>query len=161
MSLLGGRHRQTGLYSRGTTINLLRFFWLFVVVWCEVGAFFWSLSDCRWPDKAFKKVRFSAIRFGDATSLFHAMGIQSDKLASPSHVMILADPHFQDPNALSHTHRPPWFSTFKQFFVHLNLRKSWNAASRLNPHLVIVLGDMLDKGRAIMTDEELVHFVAM
>lgn len=59
MSFLRERRRQSGLYTRATTVNILRFLWVCLFIWCEVGAFFWSLSDCRWPDKAFKKVRLA------------------------------------------------------------------------------------------------------
>ncbi|KAG8898062.1 hypothetical protein FRB99_007682 [Tulasnella sp. 403] len=134
MGLCSDRRRHSGFYSRGTTINILRFFWIFLVVWCELGAFFWSLSPCRWPDRAFKYI---------------------DKTADPSHVLILADPHFKDSRL---TRRSTWLRSFTEFFVHLNLRKSWNAVSRLNPHLVIVLGDMLEDGRAVMTDNEQVTY---
>lgn len=67
--------------------------------------------------------------------------------------MIIADPHFKDSRVFS---KPGvGLSTrINEFFARLNLRQSWNAVSRLNPQLVIVLGDMLDQGRAIMTDDE-------
>lgn len=68
--------------------------------------------------------------------------------------MLIADPHFRDSSILPR--KPSWLTSITEFVVHLNLRKSWNAASRLNPHVVIVLGDMLHQGRAIMTDEECV-----
>jgi ethanolamine phosphate phosphodiesterase len=34
-----------------------------------------------------------------------------------------------------------------QFIVDLNLRKSWWASRKLNPDVVVVLGDMMDGGR--------------
>ena len=37
-----------------------------------------------------------------------------------------------------------------QYIVDLNLRKSWNAViARVNPHMVVFLGDMMDNGRSI------------
>lgn len=38
--------------------------------------------------------------------------------------------------------------------VDLNLRKSWRAALSLKPDAVIFLGDMMDGGRAAVSDEE-------
>ncbi|KAG9009367.1 hypothetical protein FRB94_012184 [Tulasnella sp. JGI-2019a] len=125
------RRRPTGLYSRLTTVNLLRFFWVCLFIWCEVGTFFWSLGDCRWPDRAFKKL---------------------DKHANPGHVMIIADPHYKASTV--YNKNTSWKTRLVDFIVELNLRKNWNAASRLSPHIVIMLGDMLEHGRTIMTDDQ-------
>lgn len=38
--------------------------------------------------------------------------------------------------------------------VDLNLRKSWRAALRLQPDMIVFLGDMMDGGRASVSDEE-------
>lgn len=66
--------------------------------------------------------------------------------------MIVADPHYM----ASTTHRSSvsWITRFKEFVHELYLRKSWNAATRLNPHVIIMLGDMLDNGRSVMTDDQ-------
>ncbi|KAG8985750.1 hypothetical protein FRB90_004473, partial [Tulasnella sp. 427] len=132
MGIFNERRRHSGLYSRGTTINILRFFWISLLIWCEIGSFFWSLSDCRWPDRAFRR---------------------ADPKANPNHALIVADPHFKDSRVFSKS-SAGLATRLREFFVRLNVRKSWNAASRLNPQIVIVLGDMLDQGRAIMTDDE-------
>ncbi|KAG9046259.1 hypothetical protein FS837_004785 [Tulasnella sp. UAMH 9824] len=67
--------------------------------------------------------------------------------------MIIADPHFKDSRVFS-KHPVGLGTRIREFFIRLNIRKSWNAVSQLNPQIVIVLGDMLDQGRAIMTDDE-------
>jgi hypothetical protein len=41
-----------------------------------------------------------------------------------------------------------------QFIVDLNLRKSWWAARKLKPDIIVVLGDMMDGGRDDLSDEE-------
>lgn len=43
-----------------------------------------------------------------------------------------------------------------QFLVDFNLRKAWKVARDLRPRadVVIFLGDMMDNGRAEMSDEE-------
>jgi hypothetical protein len=45
------------LRSRNILINGLRFLWIIVIIWCEVGTFFWAISRCRWPDKSLSMVR--------------------------------------------------------------------------------------------------------
>ncbi|KAG8884154.1 hypothetical protein FRB97_005137 [Tulasnella sp. 331] len=129
--MISSRRRPSGLYSRITTVNLFRFFWVCIFIWCEVGSFFWSLSDCRWPDRQFKKI---------------------DRQASPGHVMIIADPHYRASTIYNRS--TSWKTRFVDFVLELNLRKSWNAASRLSPHIVIMLGDMLEHGRTVMTDDQ-------
>jgi len=73
----------------------------------------------------------------------------------PAHVLLLADPHFLDKNM--ERKENPWIDSLTRSIVHLNLRKSWNAVSRLHPDAVFVLGDMLDNGRGDMTDEQYVE----
>ena len=38
-------------YSRPLVLNALRLLWIVIVVWGEIGVYYWSLSSCRWPDK--------------------------------------------------------------------------------------------------------------
>ena len=41
----------------------------------------------------------------------------------------------------------------------LNLRKNWHASLKHKPDAIVFLGDMMDNGRYIMSDEELVSEV--
>jgi ethanolamine phosphate phosphodiesterase len=41
--------RSTGLRSKTAVVNILRILWVLVVLWCELGVFFWSVAWCRWP----------------------------------------------------------------------------------------------------------------
>ncbi len=66
--------------------------------------------------------------------------------------MVIADPHFRDRKAVQGS--SGLFTSMSETLQQLNLRKSWNAASRLNPQLVVILGDMLHNGRSIMTDDQ-------
>jgi hypothetical protein len=41
--------RTSHLYSRKLTIHFFRLCWVVIIIWGELGVFFWSLSSCRWP----------------------------------------------------------------------------------------------------------------
>jgi hypothetical protein len=43
--------------------------------------------------------------------------------------------------------------------VDLNLRKNWRAALRKKPDAVVFLGDMMDGGRFVMSEDEYVCFI--
>ena len=43
------RRRGLALHSRFAVINTLRIVWVLVVLWGELGTFFWSVAWCRWP----------------------------------------------------------------------------------------------------------------
>ena len=66
----------------------------------------------------------------------------------------MADPQILDHR--SYPGRTPWLTRLSQFIVDLNLRKSWRAVLRQNPHAVVFLGDMMDGGRFAMSDTEYV-----
>jgi hypothetical protein len=51
------RKQRPDLVVRG-----LRVFWITVVLWGEIGVFYWSLSDCAWPDGSLALVRGSLDR---------------------------------------------------------------------------------------------------
>lgn len=36
-------------YSRTLFVSGFRLFWVILIIWGELGTFFWSLSSCRWP----------------------------------------------------------------------------------------------------------------
>ncbi|CAE6419461.1 unnamed protein product, partial [Rhizoctonia solani] len=128
--------RQSAVYSKPLVINALRFFWICLVVWLEVGVFYWSLRSCHWPDSS----------------------IRTARRPQPTHVMLIADPQIIDHR--SYPGRPEWAKTLTQFVVDSNLRKSWRAAKRLSPDIVIFLGDMMDGGRYRMLDQEYESYYA-
>ncbi|KII92971.1 hypothetical protein PLICRDRAFT_696224 [Plicaturopsis crispa FD-325 SS-3] len=116
-------------------LNGLRLSWVTIVVWCEIGTFFWSLRSCRWPDGALEPLE------------------ARDKQKS-SHVLLIGDVQVHYPNdALSLIGR------LRRFVYELSLKKSWSVANRLNPHAVIFLGDMLSSGRMHMSDEEYEQYI--
>lgn len=41
-------------------VNTLRFLWVVVTLWYEVGVFFRSVSSCNWPDAVLQSVCVSA-----------------------------------------------------------------------------------------------------
>ncbi|WVW79244.1 hypothetical protein I302_101210 [Kwoniella bestiolae CBS 10118] len=128
--------RRSGLKSRGTQLLALRFGWIVLVIWFEVGDFFHSLSTCRFPDSALRR------------SNPHLK-------SAPTHVVLLADPHVPHPVLSYPEGSRPWVNWLKQQIDELFMRKSWNVVTRLGRiDAVIVLGDMLDCGRGVMSDDE-------
>ncbi|KAH7913478.1 Metallo-dependent phosphatase [Hygrophoropsis aurantiaca] len=124
-SLHERRSRKSSLLSRNVIILALRFFWMIVVIWCEFGVFFYSLSDCRWPDKALTS---------------------SGTKDKPMRVLLVSDPQVRNP---SNMRSKIGYSSAKRYLL-----KSWSVVTRLHPHAVIFLGDMLSSGRYITSEEE-------
>ncbi|ETW80542.1 hypothetical protein HETIRDRAFT_21171, partial [Heterobasidion irregulare TC 32-1] len=109
------------LLSRANRISLVRYMWFLVVLWCELGIFYYSTATCTWPEPA------------------HRSGARSQR------ILIVADP--QVLNHDSYPGRNPWLMSLSQYIVDLNLRKSWRAAKATRPDAVVFLGDMMDNGR--------------
>ncbi|KAK8843394.1 hypothetical protein IAR55_007051 [Kwoniella newhampshirensis] len=131
-----GRGRKSGLRARGTQLLALRFGWVVLVIWFEVGDFFHSLSTCRFPDSVLRRSHPSLS-------------------APPTHVVLLADTHVPHPRLSYAPDSRPWVNWLKQQMDELFMRKSWNVVMRLGRvDAVIVVGDMLDWGRGVMSDEE-------
>ena len=76
---------------------------------------------------------------------------------APTHVLLVADPQVLDHR--SYPGRAPWLMALSQWMVDLNMRKSWWAAAQLRPDAAMFLGDMMDNGRAAMSDAEYVAVV--
>lgn len=139
----GSRSRKkSGLKSRATQILAIRFGLVVLVIWYEVGEFFHSLSSCRFPDAALLPKGNKGK--GKAPSS-----------ATPSHLVLLADPHVPHPRLSYPADSRPWVNALRQGMDELFMRKSWNVVMRLGRvDGVVVLGDMLDWGRGDMTDQE-------
>ncbi|WWD21088.1 hypothetical protein CI109_105569 [Kwoniella shandongensis] len=132
----GLRGRKSGLKARGTQLLALRFGWVVLVIWFEVGDFFHSLSTCRFPDSVLRRSNPSLS-------------------TPPTHVVLLADTHVPHPRLSYAPDSRPWVNWLKQQMDELFMRKSWNVVMRLGRiDAVIVVGDMLDWGRGVMSDEE-------
>ncbi|KZV62594.1 Metallo-dependent phosphatase [Peniophora sp. CONT] len=110
----------------------LRLFWVLIVLWLELGSYYWSTLDCRWPDEKL-----------DGTV--------------PTHVLLVADPQVLDEN--SYPDRGPALMALSQFIVDLQLRKAWHTALATRPDAVVFLGDMLDNGRAERGNKEYRQYV--
>ncbi|KAG0700738.1 Metallo-dependent phosphatase [Suillus ampliporus] len=126
------RTRNSRLLSRTTIINLLRFFWVVVVIWCEFGVFFYSLSDCKWPDKELK---------------------ESGSTEKPTRVLLISDPQLPNPRRSEIS----WFGYGASSTRYL--RKGWSVVTRLHPHAVVWLGDMFASGRYVTNQDEYEHYV--
>ncbi|KAF8210431.1 hypothetical protein K438DRAFT_1809691 [Mycena galopus ATCC 62051] len=113
--------------SRTVVINSIRLGWIVVLVWGELGIYFWSLSSCKWPE----------------TADWHHK--------RPTHVLLLSDPQVQHPSVMW---GEGWIKTLGQFLYEANLKRSWHVTRRLNPHAVFFLGDMLSSGKYVRSEAE-------
>ncbi|KAJ7045664.1 hypothetical protein C8F04DRAFT_1065636 [Mycena alexandri] len=122
------RFSQTILSSRTVVINGIRLGWVVVLVWGELGIYFWSLSSCKWPETA------------------------EWRRAKPTHVLLISDPQVRHPSVV--WSESSWFKSLGQFLYEANLKRSWHVTRRLNPHAVFFLGDMLSSGKYVRSEAE-------
>ncbi|KAF9469965.1 Metallo-dependent phosphatase-like protein [Collybia nuda] len=106
-------------------VQCLRVYWVVITLWCELIVFYSSVRLCTWPDSA---------------------------LSSPTHLLLVADPQILDHR--SYPNRSPILTYFTQLIVDLNIRKSWKAALRTRPDIIVFLGDMMDGARFVTSDVE-------
>ncbi|TFK23929.1 hypothetical protein FA15DRAFT_687684 [Coprinopsis marcescibilis] len=121
--LTGRSGGQSNLYSPVLRKYVLQVLGIIAIIWGEIGVFYWSLRDCRWP----------------------TLERATEGGSKVAHVLLLTDTqmkhHFlQSPGEA-------WTTALHRFFYHLNLKKSWHVATRLNPDVVVFLGDMLANGK--------------
>lgn len=119
------------LCSHVFVTNALRLLWVVFIIGGELGIFFWSLSGCHWPSVN--------------------LGPKLRQKVKPTHVLLLADTQVQH-SALGG--KSWWENPIRRVLFELNMRKSWHVTSRLKPHAVIFLGDMLANGKAARSSEE-------
>ncbi|KAK0212804.1 Metallo-dependent phosphatase-like protein [Desarmillaria ectypa] len=112
-------------------VSTLRALWIIIILWFELGTFYYAVGRCSWPDVDV------VVR-----PPFH----------SAKHVLIVADPQILDHR--SYPGRSALLTFLSRLFTDLNLRKSWRAAATKKPDAVVFLGDMMDGGRFEMTDSE-------
>ena len=131
--------------SKTLLLWILRFIWTVAILWGEIGAFFFSVSDCRWPDKILRRVSIGSCFFDPCQPQAESPAPKPGEEVKPTHVLLVADPQVLDDKA---------HGVFKKFIIESNLRKSWDVAKRLKPHAVVFLGDMMSGGRhASISDE--------
>lgn len=112
-------------------VNGLRAAWIIVILWYEVYTFDHVLHDCQWPD----------------------IEQPSAPNARIAHVLVVADPQIADRR--SYPTRNFLMKALSQFIIDLNLRRSWHSTiNRVQPHAVVFLGDLMDNGRATMSNSE-------
>lgn len=112
-------------------VNGLRAAWIVVVIWYEVCTFDYVLDTCQWPD-------------------IHQPDTPNSRIAR---VLVVADPQIIDHR--SYPTRGFLTKASGQFFIDLNLRRSWHSTiNRVKPHAVVFLGDLMDNGRATMSNSE-------
>ncbi|KAI0915723.1 hypothetical protein AcV5_010470 [Taiwanofungus camphoratus] len=123
------------LHPYGLLVNVFRIIWVAVISFCESGTFFSHVNHCKWPGASTTN-----------NNRIYSTGTR------PTHVLVIADPQILDSH--SYPGRNSWLMWLSQVMVDLNLRKSWRAALRLQPDMIVFLGDMMDGGRASVSDEE-------
>jgi len=123
-------------------VNGLRLLWTFTILWYELGIFFRSTRDCRWPDAVLSERHDQ----GHPT-------ITPRQDDTASHILLIADPQILDHRSYD---RSALLTYLTRLIVDLNLRKNWRAALRKKPDIVVFLGDMMDGGRFKMPDAECV-----
>ncbi|EIW63041.1 uncharacterized protein TRAVEDRAFT_114625, partial [Trametes versicolor FP-101664 SS1] len=128
------RRTRDACLARWGLLDWLRLLWCSVVLWYEFGTFYVALWSCPWPDTALPTVTCHPSKHHE----------------KPAHVLLIADPQVRD---LS-TSRRLGFSAFRQFLVDFTLKRNWHFASRLRPHVVVFLGDLLPSWRFIKSDDE-------
>ncbi|KIL68825.1 hypothetical protein M378DRAFT_70399 [Amanita muscaria Koide BX008] len=119
---------RSSLYSRRAVQSALRVFWIAIVVWYELGTYYFTLFSCRWPN----------------------LGANTEP---PSHVLLLSDTQVPA-TVTSYSRFVGKTLAWQRFLAYINLRKSWRVASWFKPQAVVFLGDMLAAGKTIRSAKE-------
>lgn len=115
-------------------VAALRWGWVALIVWGEIGVFFWALSGCRWPSPVSRP---------------HEKDHQT-------HVLLIADAQLPDPHALATVDSTAYVAELAHAVY---VRRAWRATRRMRPHVVLFLGDMLKSGRYVHPDDEFTEYV--
>ncbi|KAI0293367.1 hypothetical protein B0F90DRAFT_1822136 [Multifurca ochricompacta] len=126
--------RLVRVFAPDPLLAALRFGWVTLIIWGEIGVFFYALSGCRWP--------------GKMTMYNNNANVVG---TGPTRILMVADAQVPMP----HVHS----QTFLGLFHDIYMRRAWHATRRLHPHLVLFLGDMLKTGRSVDSDEEFTAYV--
>ncbi|KAG0291128.1 hypothetical protein BGZ96_005462 [Linnemannia gamsii] len=122
-----GQHRVTSDHVR-----MLRVVWFLMLVFGEYAVFWIYLCRCGWPEKASWDNREVAIQ-------------------ERYRVVIIADPQLTDWYSYKQTGLALWLT---EFYTDLYMRKSFaRLHRRLQPDMVLFLGDLLDGGRETVAME--------
>lgn len=132
--------------ARPLVVNGLRLCWAVVVVWGELGVYFWAVSSCRWPDA-------QLVRTGRTKAQSMLIVKQLATGSPPTHVMLLSDPQVKPPNAMPDD---TWGGYVAELVFDVSMKKSWRVARTLKPDVVIFLGDMLSGGKYVRSEKECV-----
>lgn len=136
----------------------LRVFWVTVVLWGEIGIFYWSLSDCTWPDKSLAEVRRSPDTHEYLSLISILLYVQASSRVEPAakHILLIADPYVLPPSTKPLAKITSWLSpsAWPSLRREAHLHKSWSVTRRLHPDLIVFLGDMLGTGRSMQDDIE-------
>ena len=84
---------------------------------------------------------------------FNAIISESDHQSTekPSRVLLISDPQVRFAGGQEET---SWLGSMRQFIYDLNLKKSWHVTTRLQPQVVLFLGDMLARGKSIKDEQK-------
>ncbi|KAJ3791050.1 hypothetical protein GGU10DRAFT_257136 [Lentinula aff. detonsa] len=131
MGLSARRHARNSsrLLSRTLIVNIWRLLAIILLIWGEFGAYFWSVSSCKWPISA----------------------VQSTG-EKPTHVLLLADTQLEHLSA--YRKEVSWSDFLYRLTYELYLKRSWRVTMRMKPNTVFFLGDMLSSGKDMNSEQE-------
>ncbi|KDQ27671.1 hypothetical protein PLEOSDRAFT_1104353 [Pleurotus ostreatus PC15] len=118
------------LHAKSMVVNGFRYLGILTVLWGELGGYLWVLWTCRWPETGLSR--------------------QAER---PTHVLLISDPQVRYPlSALVGDNS--FLGPFRQFLYDTSIRKNWYIAKHFHPDAVVVLGDMLARGKYARTQAE-------
>ncbi|TFY65722.1 hypothetical protein EVG20_g5364 [Dentipellis fragilis] len=129
---------------RPRRLTFLRAAWVLIVLWGEVGIFFYSTADCRWPVPDTTRPGANLTSTSEDRS---PIGRKAPLSPTPTRILLVSDPQIL--NEDSYPGRNALLMALSLFKVDCNMRKSWRVAKTFRPDAVIFLGDMMDNGRAV------------
>jgi ethanolamine phosphate phosphodiesterase len=128
----------------------LKYGWICLILWFELGTFISSVNECTWPDASLPLTDASAVHNQPQE---HRRG----RTQKVTHVLLIADAQIPDERSYPNLNR--FLSKLAETFIDLNIRKSWRVTYRkTKPDVIIHLGDMMDGGRDERTAAEFVDF---
>lgn len=141
------------LFAPDPFVAALRWAWVALIIWGEIGVFFYALSGCRWPRTGTQeKVRlcfFPLLPLPTVALNFRTLQVQQ------THVLLVADAQLPNPHALAQVDDWTVSAYAAEVTRTVYVRRAWRAARQMRPHVVLFLGDMLKSGRSVHSDDEL------
>lgn len=112
-----------------------RMSWILLILWLEMGLWYWSLRECKWPDETWTLLNPSV----------RNRGPQATTIPSPSHLLLLSDVNIFDSSSPSSV--SPWLrSAARTLTGHAMSRGFAFLCKTFNPQGIIFLGNVISGG---------------